>query len=206
MEDLNLQEIERRPLKHWNVDGLPELLIGVIWIVYGGLWLAGDLLPEGGASNVYRVVTPVLMVGAALCCKWLLIRIKRKITYPRVGYVRARGPGKREFVGLLLLVLGLAAAVIFTPRPLGASTLAPLILASVISLALVVVAWRMQDWRLLWLVLAPVALALYARSARMGVAPWKWMFVFFGVICAAAGASRLRRFLRQNAEPVETEA
>jgi multisubunit Na+/H+ antiporter MnhG subunit len=193
----DLKEIERRPLKHWNVDGLPELLIGVIWLVSGGLWLAGDLLPDGAASNVYRVVTPILMVGAAFLGKWMVFKLKRRITYPRVGYVRAKGPGKREFVGLLLLVLGLAAAVIFTPRPLGASTLAPVILA---------VAWRMQAQHLLWIVPAPIALGIYAYLTQVGSAPWRWMFVFLGAVCAMVGAVRLRRFLKRHQEAAETGA
>ena len=35
MEYPDLKEIERRPKQYWNADGLPDLLFGFVWILWG---------------------------------------------------------------------------------------------------------------------------------------------------------------------------
>lgn len=44
MDQGELKEIERRQLKHWSLDGLPELMVGLGWLVWGVLNLIGATL------------------------------------------------------------------------------------------------------------------------------------------------------------------
>ena len=58
---LDLRELERRPTKYWNEDGLPELVMGLLWVLWGGAWLVGNALPRGPVWNVFWMFTPALL-------------------------------------------------------------------------------------------------------------------------------------------------
>ncbi len=70
----DLNEIQRRPSKYWNVDGLPELSMGLIWAAWGGLWLIGSALPKGPFYVLFWVVVPVVLVAVALGASYVPAR------------------------------------------------------------------------------------------------------------------------------------
>ena len=53
MPHLNLREIENRPHRYWNVDGLPEIVMGALWVLWGLAFLSPDLFLKGGWTNVH---------------------------------------------------------------------------------------------------------------------------------------------------------
>lgn len=60
-------DIARRPAQYWNIDGLPELMVGVLWMVWGGAWLVGQTVPHDWRWNAYWLIVPPalgLAVGA----------------------------------------------------------------------------------------------------------------------------------------------
>ena len=47
MQNVNLKDIESRPQQYWNIDGLPEVVMGGLWIIWGLASLIPDFLPKG---------------------------------------------------------------------------------------------------------------------------------------------------------------
>jgi hypothetical protein len=51
MQQPDLNDIARRPARYWNIDGLPELMLGLLWIAWGGAWLFGGPRRTTGAGR-----------------------------------------------------------------------------------------------------------------------------------------------------------
>lgn len=107
MAYLKTTEIERRARAGLAQDGIPEIILGVALLVGAG-YLALQFFDE---VRLYGM--PWMMVLAA---SLIMARVRRKVTYPRIGYVKFRpSPLKLVVVGLLALVLlgGIAGFLIF---------------------------------------------------------------------------------------------
>jgi hypothetical protein len=205
MEAPNLKEIEQRPLRHWLVDGLPELLMGVLLLAWGGLWLIRDALPAGTLRRIFWSVGPLVLVALLFACKWLLFRLKEQITYPRAGYVKARHRGRRAAWAAVAGSL-VAALVGFGSRSPDARRLFPLIFGVILAGGFLWMARRLRAPYLLLYALVPLLFQAYYYWADEGIMSLEWMLVILGAMCATAGAVRLRRFVRQNPKQVETDA
>ncbi len=204
MNPKSLSELEGRPQKHWNVDGLPELMMGVLWLIWGGLWLLGDRFAGGQERGVYWTAAPVAVVLLALSAKRVLRAVKARVTYPRVGYAEARTGGWRATVAalavaLLVAVFGLSCAG--SPQAVRAI---PAIVSFGIAAVFVLVSRRLGAGYLRWVAVIPAAMGVYAWRAGLGAASFRWLFLLLGAVCTAGGAVRLRRFLRDNPAPPGT--
>lgn len=200
MADLDLAEVARRPQRYWDIDGLPELMMGLLWMLWGGAWLYGRTLPRDWRYNAYWTLTPALLAlsgfAAVFVTKWL----KARVTFPRTGYVEWREPSRRMRLTTAAVALVTASLLVIVISAGGARTerlVAP-ILAVILSLAFVVASLRQRAP--LYLALAGVAIALgIAFGASQG--GWEsanWMLVVLGAACAAIGGVRLAVFFRKH--------
>lgn len=200
----HLRDLEDRPKRYWNVDGIPELMMGLVWILWGGALLVGEAIPRGSAANIYWMVFPAVLVLSGVASNWAVRKLKERLTYPRTGYIEYREPGPlvRLATGALVVLTAAAlAALIVTGRAAGVEHSAAPAIGVILSLAFVVLSVRQKAPH--FLALAGVALALGAAFAglKLGWAGMNWLFVWLGVSAALMGAWRLRRYLRQH--PVE---
>jgi hypothetical protein len=200
MDQPNLNEIERRPLKHWNVDGMPELLMGLIWLLMGGSYVLG---PSHGA---FRGVAPLVVLAAILWAKWFLKKLKERITYPRVGYVRPLTGMQRQAWSVIAAALLVATIVLVRARSWSGDQRSSMAVGLILAVGFAFLAWRQGTPHMLWYAAATPALYVCYYAARGGVLPLEWMFLLLGAICTVGGAIRLGRFLRGNPKQVETEA
>ena len=96
MEYPDLAEVERRPRRYWNLDGIPEFIMGGLWVVWGFAFLVSSYLPGGSRiARVYSMVFPMILVVSALGSNWLAKQLKKKYTFPRAGYVEFHDPTRR---------------------------------------------------------------------------------------------------------------
>jgi len=201
-----LRALENRPRRYWNVDGIPELMMGLVWILWGGALLVGEALPRGSAANVYWMVFPAVLVLSGVASNWAIKKLKERLTYPRTGYIEYREPARhvRLLTGLMVVVTAAAlAALIVTGRAAGLEHTAAPAIGVILSLAFVVASIRQKAPH--FLALAGVALALGAAFAtlKLGFAAINWLFVWLGVVATIMGVWRLRRYLQQHpAEPL----
>lgn len=197
-ESLDLRELERRPVKYWNEDGLPELVMGTLWILWGGAWIVGNALPRGAVWNAYWTFAPVLLVLSSVAAAWAIKKLKAHLTFPRTGYVAWKTPtrGQRVMTAAVASVVAAAAvALIVRSRTEGLERIAAPGLGVILSLGFLVASVTQRAPHLL--ALGGVALGLGFAFAALdaGWAAVNWMLVALGAAAVIMGAARLRMFL-----------
>lgn len=200
-ESLDLHELERRPVKYWNEDGLPELVMGLLWILWGGSFLVGNALPRGPVWNVYWLVTPALLALSGVVAVWTTKRLKAQFTFPRTGYVRWKEPTRLQRAMAAAIAVGtasVAAALIVKSRTEGLEHVAAPGLGVILSLGFVVASLTQRAPHLLALGGVALALGLSFGALGTGWEAMNWMLVALGAVAALLGAARLRLFLARN--------
>jgi hypothetical protein len=204
---LDLSEIERRSKKYWNVDGLPELMMGLLWILWGGSWLFGESLPRGAAWNVYWMFTPALLALSGVASIWATKKLKTRITFPRTGYVEWNAPtrGQRLTAAAVAMVTAaLLTALIMRARVQGMEHVAPAALGVLLSLAFVVSSLTQRAPHLLALAGVALMLGLAFGALNGGWQSMNWMLVGLGTATFLSGSIRLSIFLKRH--PLEKRA
>ena len=98
-------------------DGLPEIAVGLIFLLASGLLYAQAVLPRessGFKSAVlaFSLLLPFLILGSPWALKW----VRRRYMIERVGYVQHK-PIRRRQIGFGILVAVLMAVALFGVVP-----------------------------------------------------------------------------------------
>jgi hypothetical protein len=108
-EQPNLREIEKKAYMSYHQDGLLDIFVGVYILGFGlGIWV--DIIV--GFLGFGSIMPAILM--ATILPIW--IAAKRRITMPRIGFVKfgARGSNRLFAIFLGLMVAGLGVFFAFT--------------------------------------------------------------------------------------------
>jgi len=204
---LDLDEVARRPGRYWNADGLPETVMGGLWILWGAASLLPSVLPAGNWLAVYSTLVPVVLVTSGLLANRLVRRLKERVTFPRAGYVAWKEPGAARLIGACAaaaVVAGIVALLAAVSRQGPTAALVTPAAGTLVAAALAFVAARQRLPR--FAILAVVAVALGFGLPR-AVGAWEielgLLFLGLGLASLATGAVRLRRFLRSTPLPQE---
>jgi len=204
MEPLDLNDIARRPSRYWNLDGLPELMLGLLWMVWGSAWLFGQTLPRDWRWNTYWLLVPAMLAAFVIGMNWLIRSLKERITFPRAGYVAWKEPDRRTSMAFGAAIVGAAmilAVVVLNRRPVEMRT--PAVLSVILSLAVLAVGVKQRTPRHIALGGVLLVLALAIGNITAGWAAFNWMLLAAGVVCAMMGGIRLALFLRAHPRPTE---
>lgn len=198
---LDLREIQRRPQRYWNVDGLPELMMGLLWMVWGGSWLFGESLPRGSVWNVYWMFTPALLAMSGVASVWATKKLKARITFPRTGYVEWKGPTRAQRLtaaAIAIVIAALMVALISRSRTEGLEQVAAPGIGVILSLAFVVASVSQKAPHLLVLAGVALVLGLAFGASTSGWNAVTWMLIALGGATALLGTERLWMFLRSH--------
>jgi hypothetical protein len=193
MEDLSI-EAQRRAVRYWNVDGLPELYVGLSWLTVPLYLYSENRLPKGSLWHALLIVsgTLAIMILPLAGSLWLLPALKRRITWPRTGYVAVQKPKSKPYWAPLLF-LPLVSALLFVP----ATTILPL--TGLLSGASAAFLGRSASGRCAY-VFGGLICALSIALGLAGVAIATGMGLLFGTagaITVLSGGWTLRRYLKQ---------
>lgn len=196
----DLAEIEGRPVRSWNIDGLQELMMGVLWIIWGGAFLVGQTLPKNWMSALYWTVVPALLALSGFGGNWVVKRLKERITFPRTGYVELKEASRATRLGtaaLAMVIAGVLAMIVVRADGKGGEHMMTAGVGVILSLSFLVASVKQKAPH--FLVLAGVALALGIAfgALRMGVESLNWMLLVLGAVVAISGGIRLRRFVEK---------
>jgi hypothetical protein len=207
-QHIDFADLSRRPLKHWSMDGIPEITMGSLWILWGGSMLLSDVLPPGDATDSFRTMLPFVLVISALAVNRLTKTLKAKITEPRTGRVVLADPSVAARIATAAIA-GIAAAglvgLIATAKAVAWEHFITSGVAIMIALALVVGAIRTQAPHLLWLAGFALLLGAWMFLTDAGTHGFNWMLLALGSASVVLGTIRLRQFLRQNPPPMDDQ-
>jgi hypothetical protein len=96
-----------------NRDGLPEIAVGLTFLLISGLTYLRVALPRGSAGFKAAVIASALLVPAlGFGSSWALNWVRRHYLLERVGYVQYKPIGRRQ-IGFGILIAVLAALTLF---------------------------------------------------------------------------------------------
>lgn len=193
-----LRDLERRPQRYWNVDGIPELVMGLVWAVWGGALIYGESLPKGGNSHWYWMVVPMVLVLSGVVSNWAVKKLKERLTYPRTGWVEMKEPSRAVRLvaaGIAMVSAGALAAMIVTGKVSGAEHTVTPAIGLVLSLAFVIASIRQKAPHMLALAVVALVLGFSFGMLKLGWVSLSWMFLWLGMAAAVIGGWRLRRYL-----------
>ena len=209
MEYPDLKEIERRPKQYWNADGLPDLLFGFLWILWGIGFLLPQLLPPGKWQSYYSWLTLVLLVASGYVANWAIKKLKQRLTFPRTGYVEWRKPGIGARVAMMILAAAAAAGTALLAshgKEWGIAEYAPPALALFFALGYLFASiWHKLPHLLYSSALSLVLAGIFAQTRIELHQAWIVFLLCLGVLSCLVGFIRLRIFMRQNQQQQESE-
>jgi hypothetical protein len=202
----NLKEIERRAYRATFQDGLWDIFMGLVFVVFGLIPLLRDIF--GLADNGLVIAHITLLVVAGL----VLWAGKKFVTMPRIGYVQY-SQERRQKLNIVRVVLALSVAfgvivfIALVGGDLGLMGLS-LILAANILIVLGAMAYLMDYDRLigyavLWAMSMPIGVVLENNSI-LSDAPM--VFVVTGGIAVIVGLVLFVRFLSEYKLPPKANA
>jgi hypothetical protein len=197
----NLREIEKKAYMSYHQDGLLDIVIGVYALSFGLGIVAEKILDFSFAA-----IMPGILIAIILP---IWIEAKRKITMPRIGFVKfgARGSNKLFAIFLGLAAAGLGAFFLFTlatfqnGKPMWIDTIFQYSMI-VIGLGAAIIASlfaytmglkRLHAYGLL-------TLGLFASGYFLSL-PFEYLLLAIGSVIIASGAILLAQFIRRYPLP-----
>ena len=186
----DLKRLERKALWLFFQDGLWDMCLGLFVIGWG----AGMLTDLAYLAGVWSVALWFLVLG-----------LKKWITYPRTGYVKL---GTREIrikaqVAILLgvvILVGAAVMAVFAydSRPQWISEYFPILFCGMMALIVITLA----EWLGVRRFMVHAALIFGAGAAHQwGDVSWSYTFIASGGVIFIIGLGILVKFLRDNPRP-----
>lgn len=204
--DTEIERATRRPWRYWYEDGLTEIGMGAIMVALGLVFLFETWLPAGPAHTLISMLGPlVAVVGVGLLAQRVIRAAKRRLTYPRAGYVAYRRQSGGRLAQRLALGVAVGALVgTFSALP-SLEMWIPALIGLIIGGALLFGGHRLGLPRFYLLAAASTALGTLASLAGLGdLLGGAAYFVGFGLAAILSGAVTLRAFL--GAVPFPGEA
>ena len=186
-----------------NQDGLPEIAIGITWLLISGLICVQIALPHGSIGFKIAVLTlailmPVLSLGTPAALRW----VRRRYFIERVGYVQYKPVGWKQIgFGILVAVLMLVALFGVVPR-LARPDAWLLAGTGLFGGALAALGGRLPRFFIGGLLMAAMGMILAYTGVALDVG-FAILFGFAGGLSLVAGGIVCLRFMRQPPDPGE---
>lgn len=204
--ETQIAQAPRRTAGYWYADGLVELGTGLLLVLMAAMFTLDALAPAGSLPAGFSALwLPLILLGGMLLLSLVLRAVKRRLTFPRTGYVayeRTR-PARKVLAGLIGGLVSLSLVLLLASRPGWLSAL-PAVQGGVVALVWFFLSYRIGAWRLALVGLASLAAGLAASLAALppsiGAAA---VFGTTGLASLVSGALVLAHYLRTTSPPAE---
>ena len=210
---VDIEKIEKRTVQSFYDDGLPEISLGLIFLLLGGYFFAQAAAPEGSALGpALSVLFILVIVSAGFLVSRILRFLKRRITYPRTGYVafKKKEPSSKRRAATMVVggIIGAAIAALYGISP-SFKTLFPAVNGLLLAVAVLLFAGKVGLVRF-YILSAAAAVIGFAVTAA-GVGDIKGIGLYYGLFGAAlilSGLVALVAYLRKSprADREDTDA
>jgi hypothetical protein len=200
MNPVDLTHVLRRPGRYWNVDGLPLLGMGTLWLLNGAAILLMESLE--GYRKLASVPLTLCFMVAVFSLNYAVKELKQRITEPRTGAMRLREqPGWPAAIGAFAAAFSMAVVVVVVRNGIsgGLERAIPSGLGLVIAAAYFYAShhYGIPSYSAAGLcaLLSGLTLTVLQVGFPMSLG---WFFLRVGTASILCGAGDLRRFLREN--------
>lgn len=207
---------EQRVQRYWTEDGIPDLYVGLFFVIYAAL-LWWDAHTDSGWVSGIR--STALVLGIVLG-HFVIQALKARVTYPRTGYVKYRTPTGRETAQRLVAALGIGGVMVLAvlaglmwggdaTGQMVAAFLASLLLAALLGAMAYQQASRRYGVYAVLALIGGILTNLATRqiasaAARNAILNGAGVLTIVGVAMFAGGAWTLNRYL--NSHPLSEGA
>jgi hypothetical protein len=193
----SLDDFAKRPMRYWSQDGLPDLLLGLMLVVPGIVFLAGEALPKASfSSQAYSFVAPWVWLGCTLALVRIFKRLKERIIFPRAGYVALPDPTWRYWAAMVASAVLFGNGMAFLWLRWNWLSGPGVALLMVTTLMIGAVQYRLPH--MLWLAMVALLLGVATYQVKTGMEGGLWVLVGLGIAMSLTGAWKLRNFLKAN--------
>ncbi len=190
-----------RALQYWYVDGLTEIAFGGILLILGVYFYAQAVLPQ--ETLLYQLLNIgfiLIVVGSGLFAGRFVSLLKKRLTYPRTGYVAyLKARRRHRWIGVFLAMgIGALVAGLLAAAPASLAWM-PAITGLILAGALLCLGYRfglLRFYLLSLLVLVTgISLALAGIGDSLGTAIF---YALAGFALLLSGSLTLWAYLRHN--------
>ncbi len=210
MSHLSAAQWQRRVRHYWIEDGLAETVLGLGFLGLT-LLLGWNSRPHGASTPLRGLIQTAFILALGLGTRWVVQRLKWRITYPRTGYLAyPRQPWRRRLLRILVAAGALAGSAFLALSLWVDQTHAYLTVMTLSMAGLYLGAAWSQAWP------RGAGYALVALLSGWAAGVW-WAhptwgalirqgglhFAALGVAQTLGGLWALRRYLRRHPHPIE---
>jgi hypothetical protein len=202
---VDIEKIEKRTVRSFYDDGLTEIALGLILLVLGGYFYTQEALAGSKVGSVVSALFIIVLFAGAFLVNRLLRFLKRRISYPRTGYVsfKKKEPNARRRAAAAAagMIIGASLAVLYSLSP-SVRTLLPAVNGLLFAVAVLLIAHRIGVLRFYILAAASAVIGVGVTAA--GIADIKGLSLYYGLFGAAtliSGLAALIVYLRRSPRP-----
>ncbi len=212
MTDLSPQSFERRVRHYWVEDGLAEMVVGLGFLLLAALLALSTHDPA--QARLWGWVRAAYIFVFVFGTRWVVQRLKWRITYPRTGYLAyPRQRLSRRLFRILIAAAAFAGVAFLALAWLADERHAYLVVITLLMAGLYLgMAWS-QAWGrgvgyALVVLLSGWAALVWGNHPVWGdlIRQGGLHFVALGLAQILGGAWALRRYLRRYPHPIEEVA
>jgi len=203
---VDIEKIEKRTVQSFYEDGLFEIALGAVFLLLGGYFFAQMSAPKGSALEGALSILFVIVIGSSAFLASRILRFfKRRITYPRTGYVafKKKEPSVRRRVATAVVagIIGASLAALYSLSP-SVKVLLPAVNGLLLAIAVLLFANKVGLIR--YYILAAVSAVIGFAVTAAGIGDIKGVSLYYGLFGAAAvlsGLAALVVYLRRSPRP-----
>jgi len=197
----DLDNVIQRTRKYWFVDGIVEISVGSLFLILALYFYLQSRLPAGSLLLIgLQVGFVLLLFGGIFLSRYLVNKLKTRLTIPRTGYVSYKRASRKQrlvSIGVVFLIAGFN-AVLFLITPISVAWI-PAISGLIVGSLWLVSAIRVGLLRFyLQSILAymlGVILSLLSFEIYLGLALF---YGILGCVLVLSGGWTLAVYLRQH--------
>ena len=200
---VDIEKIEKRTVQSFYEDGLSEIALGAILLLLGGYFFAEAVVPEGSAlRSELSLLFVLVIVSAGFLVNRILRVLKRRITYPRTGYVAFKkkepSPKRRAATMIVAGIISASLAALYGLSP-SLRALFPAVNGLLFAVAVLLFANKVGLVRFYVLAAASAVIGLAVTAAGIGdIKGIGFFYMLYGAALIVSGLATLVVYLRKS--------
>ncbi|MCE1255279.1 MAG: hypothetical protein LWX83_17235 [Anaerolineae bacterium] len=89
---VSVKDVQKKAMQYWYVDGLSELSVGLLFLLLGLTYWLVNIWPHPQRGFFLGLLLPLIQLGLFLAGAWVVRELKKRLTYPRTGFISYRRP------------------------------------------------------------------------------------------------------------------